>query len=79
MNIWSAYVVVYASEDFLRSYYETRHLPYGHLKVHLRKLEEALEEARHMETLISRRRRASKRRRGCGVVPRKRNVRIHDV
>jgi hypothetical protein len=72
-------VVVYRSEDLLWSYDQAHHLPDGHLKVHLRELEQALEEARHVEALITRRRRAAECRRGCGVVPWEGDVRIHGV
>lgn len=41
----STHVVVYGSKDLLGGDYQARHLPHGHLKVHLRELEEALEEA----------------------------------
>jgi hypothetical protein len=45
------YVIVYLPEDLLRRYYQAHNLPYGHLKVHLRKLEHALEEARHLDLI----------------------------
>ena len=44
-------MIVYLSEDLLRRYYQAHNLPYGHLKVHLRKLEHALEEARHLDLI----------------------------
>ena len=40
-------MVVYLPKHLLRCYYQAHDLPYGHLEVHLRKLEQALEEARH--------------------------------
>jgi hypothetical protein len=45
----SAYVVVNLPEHLLRRYYQAHDLPYGHLEVHLRELEQALEEARHAD------------------------------
>ena len=45
-------MVIYASKDFLGSYQQTPHLPYGHLEIHLGELEEALEEARHAEAIL---------------------------
>jgi hypothetical protein len=42
-------MVVYLPEHLLRRNYEAHDLPYGHLEVHLRKLEQALEEARHAD------------------------------
>lgn len=41
------YMVIYLAEDFLGGNYQAHDFPYGHLKVHLRKLEQALEKARH--------------------------------
>lgn len=45
------YMVVYLPEHFLRCYYQAHDLPYRHLEVHLRKLEQALEEARHADLI----------------------------
>lgn len=42
-----AYVVVYLPEDLLGRYDQAHNLPDGHFKVHLRELEEPLEEAWH--------------------------------
>jgi len=46
-------VVYHGSEDFLRREEETRHLPYRHLKVHLRELEESLEEPGHAQRAVA--------------------------
>lgn len=46
-------MVIYGAEDLLGSYYEAHHLPDGGLKVHLRELEQALEEARHLDALAA--------------------------
>jgi hypothetical protein len=79
-------MVVYRPEHLFGRYEETRHLPDGHFKVHLRELEESLEETRHTRGISPRRRRRRRRRRsyaaegrrGGGVLPREGYVRIHD-
>jgi hypothetical protein len=40
-------MIIYRAKHLLGRYYEPCHLPYCQFKVHLRKLEETLEEARH--------------------------------
>jgi hypothetical protein len=50
----TSYVVIYLPEHLLRRYYQAHNLPDGHLKVHLRKLEEALEEAWHFDFIAPR-------------------------
>jgi hypothetical protein len=70
-------MIVYTPENLLGSYNEARHLPNGHLEVHLRKLEQSFEKARHPESFIACRGRASKSRGSGRVVPRERDVRIH--
>jgi hypothetical protein len=45
------YMVVYLPEHLLWRYYQAHDLPYGHLEVHLRKFEQALEEARHSDLI----------------------------
>jgi hypothetical protein len=45
------YVVVYLSEDLLGRYDQAHDLPYSHLEVHLRELEQALEKARHSDLI----------------------------
>ena len=42
-------VVVYGAEDLLGRNHQGHHLPDCHLEIHLRELEEALEEARHSQ------------------------------
>jgi hypothetical protein len=79
VSIMDTYMVVYRAKDLLRSYDQAHHLPDGHLKVHLRELEQALEETRHMKALVPRRRRAPECRRADRVVPWERDVRIHGV
>lgn len=53
MNQWTMIggtdVVIYRAENFLGCNYEGHHLPDCHFKVHLRELEEPLEEARHSQ------------------------------
>lgn len=46
-----SYMVVYLSEHLLRCYDQAHDLPHGHLEVHLRELEQALEEARHSDLI----------------------------
>jgi hypothetical protein len=46
-------MVIYLPKHFLRSDYQAHNLPYGHLKVHLRKLEEALKKARHFNLIAA--------------------------
>lgn len=46
-----SYMVVYLSEHLLWCYDQAHDLPYGHLEVHLRELEQALEEARHSDLI----------------------------
>jgi hypothetical protein len=72
-------MVVYLSEDLLRRYYQAHNLPYGHLKVHLRELEQALEEARHFDLISPRRGRGRTKVGWPAGRPWKRNVRIHRV
>lgn len=50
-----AYVVEYLAKHLLGRYYQAHNLPCGHLKVHLRELEHALEEARHLDFVAPRR------------------------
>jgi hypothetical protein len=50
------YVVVYLSEDLLGRYDQAHDLPYSHLEVHLRELEQTLEEARHSDLIPAGRR-----------------------
>jgi hypothetical protein len=49
-----SYVVVYLSKHLLGRDYQAHDLPYGHLEVHLRELEEPLEEARHFDLIAPR-------------------------
>lgn len=53
-------MVVYLPEDLFRGDDQAHDLPYGHLKVHLRELEEALEEAWHASLVAARRGRRAK-------------------
>jgi hypothetical protein len=43
------YMVVDLPEHLLGCYDQAHDLPYGHLEIHLGKLEQALEEARHFD------------------------------
>lgn len=52
----ASYVVEYLTKHFLWRDYQAHNLPHGHLKVHLGELEHALEEARHLDFIASRRR-----------------------
>lgn len=56
----AAYVVEDLPKHFLGRDYQAHNLPHGHLKVHLRELEHALEEARHLDFIASRRGRRAK-------------------
>ena len=49
-----AYVVEDLPKHFLRRDYQAHDLPHSHLKVHLRELEHALEEARHLNLIAPR-------------------------
>ena len=71
-----AYVVEDLSKHLLRRYYQAHDLPYGHLKVHLGKLEHALEETRHLDFIPPRRWRRAKVG-GPARRPWERYVRIH--
>lgn len=53
-RVGNAYVVVYLPKDLLRRYDQAHNLPDGHFKVHLRELEEPLEEARHADFIAPR-------------------------
>lgn len=57
--VWKAHMVVYLSKDLLGRDHQAHNLPNGHFKVHLRKLEEPLEEARHAGFIAA--------RGGCGA------------
>jgi hypothetical protein len=46
-------MVIYRAKHLFGRYYQAHHLPYGHLEVHLRELEQALEEARHSYFIAS--------------------------
>lgn len=70
-------MVVYGPEDLLRRNNQVQHLPQGHLKVHLRKLEQALEEARHADALIAARGRGAAKVGGGARRSRQRYVRVH--
>lgn len=52
-GLFELYMVIYRSEHLFRCYYQARHLPYGHLKVHLREFEQTFEEAWHSESFTS--------------------------
>lgn len=66
------YLIVDLTKDLLGCNHQTRHLPNRQLKVHLRKLEHALKEARHvypgLAPAISPRRHGAKG--SGGIVPR---------
>jgi hypothetical protein len=47
-------VVIYLPKHLLGCDYQTHNLPYGHLKVHLRELEEALKKAWHFDFIAAR-------------------------
>jgi hypothetical protein len=47
----NAYMIVDLPKHLLGCYYQAHDLPYSHLKVHLWKLEHALEEARHLDLI----------------------------
>jgi len=48
-------MIIDVPEDLLGRGEEAEHLPDGHLEVHLRELEQALEDARHLQAAARRR------------------------
>lgn len=71
------FMVVYGPKHLLWRYYQARHLPYGHLEVHLGELEQSLEEARHSDAFVSTRGCCAAEIRGPARGPWKGDVRVH--
>jgi hypothetical protein len=72
-------VVVYLPKDFLGRNDQAHNLPHGHFKVHLRELEQALEEAGHFDFIAARGGGRGAEVGGAAGWPGERDVWVHGV